>query len=290
MPEPITTETDEDIVEQVPAAEEAVVAETAATDNSEAEMDAVLDKLLASDFPEPTGEPAAPEPPANDAEYEKAIRALKRDGVPDDVIDGLKSNPSKVKEWGLKAAKRQSDVDAFGAKVAAESKKTEPKPSDEPKAAAKTDDKEADADPLSEFSTIFGEEAVKPLKAMQQRMEKAIEERTKALELKYESKMAYDGIRSKYGVDAPPYEAVLQKAAEIGRNNPSSFNSLEEIIGAAFKQIAGEPKAKDMRSISRPSVGKAPARSVAKVDKEDMVLDILLSGGTRDDVRKAITR
>jgi hypothetical protein len=288
MTEPITPETEEQEIEAQPEVAEAAQDEVPETDNSEAEMDAVLDRLLGIDSPEKTQEPSTPEPVANDAEYDKALRALQRDGVPADVIEAIKSNPSKVKEWGLKAAKRQADVDSFGAKVASEKK--EAKPSEQPKASVKTEDKESDADPLSEFTEIFGEEASKPIRAMQQKMEQTLAEKTKAIEIKYESQMAYQNIRSEYGAKAPPFEQVIEAAAELGRSSPAAYDSVEAIVRAAFTKIAGQPRKTDARSIAKPSVGKHVSRPTAKVDKEDMALDILLSGGTRDDVRKVLSR
>ena len=289
MPEPITPETEEPKIEAESAVEEASQVENPVDGNSEAEMDAVLDRLLEKDFPESAQETSPTVPVANDAEYDKAIRALQRDGVPSDVIESLKSDPSKVKEWGLKAAKRQADVDAFGAKVASEKKDT-PKPAESPKASAKTDDKESDADPLSEFTEIFGEEASKPIRAMQQKMEQTLLEKTKAIELKYESQMSYQNIRSEYGAKSPSYEKVLEKAAELGRSNPAAYDSVEAIIRAAFTQIAGQPRKVDARSIAKPTVGSHVTRATKSVDRDDMALDILLSGGTRDDVRRVLSR
>jgi len=284
MPEPITPEAFEESVEPQPVVEEAVKQETA-PDNSETEMDAVLDKLLGVDVPESTRDNAAPEP-VTDAEYDRALKALQRDGVPADVIDGLKSNPSKVKEWGLKAAKRQADVDAFGAKVA-ESKKTNP--SETPNGSVKTEDKEADADPLSQFKEIFGEEAAKPLADMQKRMERELDAKAKALELRYESQLSYQSIKSEYGKNAPAYDAIVEAAAQIGRDNPGKFDSVESIMREAFKKIAGSPN--DVRNVAKPTVGKHVSRAPAKkVDRDDLALDILLSGGNRDDVRKVLSR
>jgi hypothetical protein len=288
MTEPITPETEEQKIEEQPEVVEAAQEEVPATDNSDAEMDAVLDRLLGIDSPEQTQETSTPETVANDAEYDKALRALQRDGVPADIIEAIKSNSSKVKEWGLKAAKRQADVDSFGAKVASEKK--DAKPAEQPKASVKTDDKEADADPLSEFTEIFGEEASKPIRAMQQRMEQSLSEKTKALELKYESQMAYQNIRSEFGANAPSFEKVLEVAAELGRNSPAAYDSVNEIVRAAFTKIAGQPRKTDARSIAKPSVGKHVSRPTVKVDREDMALDILLSGGNRDDVRRVLSR
>jgi hypothetical protein len=271
-----------------------ILAAEAPVDNSAAE-DAVLDRLLGIDSPAPRQETPAPEPsaPANDPDFDRALKALQRDGVPADVIDAIKSDPSKVKDWGLKAAKRQADVDAFGAKMA-ESKKTEAKPTDErkaePKDSVKTDDGEADADPLSEFGEIFGDEAVKPLKAMTERLRSEFDAKQRALEVRYETKDAYQRISSQYGQDAPSFDEITEVAARVGRENPGKFNSVSEVVEEAFRLRAGPPKKADPRNIARPNPGKTPPRPVRQLDREDVVLDVLLSGGTRADALRAITR
>jgi len=294
MTEPIAPEPVEQTkVEEIVPRQEAAREEIPVSDNSDAEMDEVLDRLLANDFPESTREPASPiaSAPANDPDFDRALKALQRDGVPSDVIDSLRSDPSKVKEWGLKAAKRQADVDAFGAKVA-ESKKSDDKQValDSPKSSAKTDDGEADADPLSEFGELFGEEAVKPLKAMHEKLRQEFEAKSKLMEIRHESQLAYSRIAAEYGRNAPDFSVISETAAAIGRDNPSKFDSVESIIREAFRRKAGEPKKIDPRNTARPTVGKTPARVSPQIDKEDIALDILLSGGSRDDVRRMMTR
>jgi hypothetical protein len=53
---------------------------------------------------------------------------------------------------------------------------------------------------------------------------------------------------------------------------------------------AGEPKRPDPRNSARPTVGQPPARQTREVDREDAVLDILLSGGTRADALRILSR
>jgi hypothetical protein len=289
MPEPITPKPVEiAVTAEVPVLEaEKVVQST--SDNSNSDMDAVLDRLLGIDEPESTREFDTPETSAPDADFDRALKALQRDGVPSEVIDSMKSNPSKMKEWGLKAAKRQSDVDAFGAKVA-DSKKTDTNSSESPKSSLNTEDGEADADPLSQFSEIFGEDAAKPLKSMQDRLRKEFAEQTRMIEVKHESQLAYQQIAAEYGAKAPNYTTIAEAAAKIGRENPSKFDSVEAIVRAAFQQQVGMPSKPDPRNTARPTVGHAPPRVTKTVDVQDRVLDILLSGGNRDDVRKALSR
>lgn len=284
MPEPEEqikpAETDK--VEVLPVAEEAAPA-----DNSFDE-DAVLDRLLGIDEdPAPQRESRTLEPSAPDPDFDRALKALQRDGVPADIIESIRTDPSKVKEWGLKAAKRQADVDSFGAKVA-ESKKNG---SDQKSVSSvETGDGEADADPLSVFGEIFGDEAAKPLRTITDRLREEFDQKSRAMEVKYETGIAYERLASMYGKNAPSIEDITSVAAQIGRENPGQFNSVSEIVQEAFRRRAGEPKKADPRNIARPTVGRQPARQIREIDREDAVLDVLLSGGTKADAMRIITR
>jgi hypothetical protein len=256
------------------------------TDNS-GEEDAVLDRLLGIDAPAPRQAAPTPEAtaPADDPEMDRALKALRRDGVPDHVIESSMSDPAKLREWGLKAAKRQADVDAFGAKVAEERKKAET-----PKASTETGDGEADADPLSQFSEMFGEDASKPIKSLADKLRSEFAERTRDMEVKYEMRSAYRDIASEYGKDAPSYDEITEVAARVGRENPGKFDSIADVVREAFRQRAGAPRKTDPRNLARPNVGRTPPRPVKEVDREDVILDVLLSGGTRADALRAATR
>jgi len=289
-----------DIERELPQADEAVAApqteavQDAAPDNSAAE-DAVLDRLLGIDEPAPrqverTTEPSAP---ANDPDFDRALKALQRDGVPASVIEGMRTDPSALKEWGLKAAKRQADVDAFGSKVAkAKADATEaPKATEsKPKDSVESDDGEADADPLSEFGELFGDEAAKPIRSFADKLRAEFDAKARGLEIKYETQAAYSRIASQYGKDAPSFNDITEVAARVGRENPGKFENINEIVAEAFRLRAGEPKRTDPRAIARPTVGKQPPRPVRETDREDVILDVLLSGGTRADALRAATR
>lgn len=281
-------------VEQPPAPPIPVRQEPAVTaENSHPNEDEVLDRLLGIDKAESPRPVPAPAPSAPDPDLDRALKALQRDGVPSDVIDGMKTDPSKLKEWGLKAAKRQADVDSYGAKVA-ESKKTEAKsaetPRNQPKASAKTEDGEADADPLSEFGALFGDDAAKPLRSMADRLRSEFETRTKEIEVRHETQLAYARLAGQYGSDAPSYDEVTEAAAQIGRARQGQFNSVEEIVREAFVQKAGNPRRADPRDLARPNAGKPAPRAVRQVDKDDAALDILLSGGSKADVIRVLSR
>lgn len=296
--EPIETpETaDQTVLAQDPV-QEAIADAVPQVDNS-ANEDAVLDRLLGIDEPAPRRDVPSPEPAAPpDPEFDRAVKALQRDGVPADVIAAAKSDPSKLKEWGLKAAKRQADVDKFGAEVASKKNKDEqarkeapPQDREEPKSSASSGDDEGDADPLSQFSRIFGDEATKPIKTITDRLRSEFEERTRLLEVRHETQLAYERMSREYGRDVPSLDEISEVAARIGRENPGEFGSISEIVTEAFRQRLGEPKRADPRNAAKPSVGKAPPRPVRQVDKEDTVLDVLLSGGSRADALRAMSR
>jgi len=283
MPEPIENQQQESVAIETPidTPKEVAPPQPVVDDNSDAEMDAVLDRLLGVDESEPRTNSntvsAAP-----DAEYDRALKALQRDGVPQDVIDAIKSDPSKVKDWGLKAAKRQADVDAFGAKVAQQSQ-----PKEEVKNSA---DAEDDADPLSEFDEIFGDGAAKPIRTMAERLKKEFDSKAQAMEMQFQTFRAYQQLASQDGANAPSYEALTEKAAEIGRANPGQFDSVDQIVAAAYKQLAKPTTKRDLRDLARPTVGKSVPRPQRQVDRDDLALDILLSGGSRDEVRRVLTR
>ena len=265
--------------------------EPQALEENSADMDAVLDRLLDPDFPETAGDSPTPEPrsaPEPSPEMDKALKALRRDGVPQDVIDAAMSHPDKVRDWGLKAAKRQADVDSFGAEAAKAKATADPKP----EASAQTGDKEADADPLSEFGSIFGEEAAKPLAALTERMRTDFDERIKALEIRHGTQLAYQSIASEYGAEAPSYDEIADEAARIGQANAGKFPSINALVREAFKAKAGEPKARraDLRDVTRQTVGRPTPRPVRQVDKDDAVLDVLLAGGSRADALRAASR
>lgn len=286
MPEPVESQQPESMKDEAPIESPKEVDPPApeADGNSDAEMDAVLDRLLGSDESPRTSSDAVSAAP--DADYDRALKALQRDGVPQDVIDSMKSNPSKVKEWGLKAAKRQADVDAFGAKVAQQSQKTK----EEPQASAQSNDREDDADPLSEFDELFGDGAAKPIRNLADRLKADFESKTRAMEVQFETFRSYQKVASERGGDSPDLDAVTAKAAEIGQANPGAFDSVEAIVREAFRQLAKPTQRKDPRDLARPTVGKSLPRPQKQVDRDDLALDILLSGGSRDDVRRAVTR
>jgi hypothetical protein len=277
--------------EETPNPVQQLAMEAASEADNSAHEDAVLDRLLGIDEPAPrqVDRTAAPAAPAQDPDLDRALKALQRDGVPAEIIESIRADPAKAKDWGLKAAKRQADVDSFASqKSNAEAKAKQEK--EKPKASTQSDDGEADADPLSEFGDIFGDDAVKPLRTITDRLRAEFDERARAMEVKYESRSAYERLAPMYGDKSPSFDEITKVAAQIGRENPGQFETISDIVQEAFRMRAGEPKRQDPRNSARPTVGKQPARPAREIDREDAALDVLLSGGTREDVLRAISR
>lgn len=86
----------------------------------------------ADEMDETDEEPAAPVDAR--ADVTKAIGVLRRDNVPDDVIDSLMTNPAKLLAWAEKAGKRQRDIDERmrGSKAEPEAKDTPENPKADP--------------------------------------------------------------------------------------------------------------------------------------------------------------
>jgi len=149
--------------------------------------DDVLDRLFAEDDvaeTAPSIEKAAPVQATKTVskDREKAISILKRDGVPDEVIQA--ANDKTLQAWADKAAKRQKDVDGYGKKMADLERQL--KSSKQPEPVVPGDDLEDDRDddesdtepsqdtakaeqedPWHSVQELLGEDAVKPIRAMQ---------------------------------------------------------------------------------------------------------------------------
>ena len=91
----------------------------ATQDNGRDADDDVLDRLFSDNDVEDVASPVEKTAPqftnSVSKERERAIAILKRDGVPEEVINS--SNDKTLQAWADKAAKRQKDVDGYGKKM-----------------------------------------------------------------------------------------------------------------------------------------------------------------------------
>jgi hypothetical protein len=283
-PNNVTAEVaDESVPDQTPAP----VAVKPVMDNAYESEDDVLDRLLGTDEPQLKAVSTS-SASATDTDFTKAAKALQRDGVPASVIESLDDNA--LRAWGLKAAKRQADQDEFGRKVAEERKGKQPTETTHPHASVRTDDRESDADPISEFGEFFGEDAAAPLRKLSERLTRDFDEKAKSLELKFQAQSSYQRVSGEYGNKSPDQDTVMEMAAKLGHSRPGEFPSVDALIVESFRLLAGPQKRVDLRDQSRGSAGRPLPRVTREVDRDDLALDVLLAGGNRDDVRKVLSR
>ena len=273
--------------------------------------DAVLDAILAG---EPVPEPSAAEDnsPAellvkDDSDEEEPddelLRALRRDGVPQSIIEQVREDPDMLSEWATKAQKRQSDVDAYSEKMKAlelsakdgeespeESDASEPTGADEKSVEGTT--------PLDALADEVGEEAVEPLRHMQQELTDLRSQlddanrRVVMSEVQGAVEHAIPTVLAKWGkVTEEQRSKVIDRMSELGKAPPRTFNSIEDLMSVAAKDVLGEP------SVTKRSKTPSPPSRVAKVERpvtseesEDAILDVLLSGGTKEQAQKASVR
>lgn len=171
--EPDETKADEAIA--VAAEKEADTALDALMDDPESAKPArkrVKGKFAKEDTEEETETPESEVDTATDAEYQRAMAALKRDGYPD-LDEYAKANPDKFREYGLKRAQVQNDLDELAQKhqstssELAEFKRVLGKDKSDSDIPAVTDqqlDVSKYIKPLADhFSESYGEDASQPL-------------------------------------------------------------------------------------------------------------------------------
>ena len=273
--------------------------------------DAALDAILAG---EPVPEPSAAEDdsPAellvkDDSDEEEPddelLRALRRDGVPQSIIEQVREDPDMLSEWAPKAQQRQSDVAAYSEKMKAlelsakdgeespeESDASEPTGADEKSVEGTT--------PVDALADEVGEEAVEPLRHMQQELTDLRSQlddanrRVVMSEVQGAVEHAIPTVLAKWGkVTEEQRSKVIDRMSELGKAQPRTFNSIEDLMSVAAKDVLGEP------SVTKRSKTPSPPSRVAKVERpvtseesEDAILDVLLSGGTKEQAQKASLR
>lgn len=282
----------------------------AASDQRDAD-DVVLDRLFAdaedseqeSDDEEPTTVQASPE-------RERYAAALKRDGVPDEIIATV--SEETLKAWAEKAMKRQKDVDGYGKKLSDLEKqlktpaKQEPQESDdsieddvdsdvEPEVEDSSDSTQED--PFAEIEELLGDDAAKPLKAMRAELAELRKQQAAAAEqsllAQVDSADAY--FRSRYGEKSPDRDSVIAEMNRLGAANPGTYKTVMHLAEEAYASLAGKmiPKSEKKRVAGQPTAAKTVSRSErprAPIDAEDAILDALLSGKSREEAMRLIRK
>tara|TARA_Y100000004_G_scaffold186785_1_gene238724 strand:+ start:252 stop:1277 length:1026 start_codon:yes stop_codon:yes gene_type:complete len=306
------------------------ISEGVSADNNASDDD-ILDRLMderdpfeaAVESPEPVSETEVEETVSEDEdtetssepmseEYERAIAALRRDGVPESALENMDDNA--ILEWGSKRAKVQADVDGYGAKVKELEDKLNNMQSTD--SAEETSEVEGQDQPQSQpagleslnqyksqISEIFGDEAAEavmsPLRDMIQQTAQVLQQQQQAIsQLHAENQIrTLDAARSKLQERFPrlsdnsDYQKVvegMQKLIKIGE-----YESVEDLMTDSYRisfanlaeQEAKKAEVNRMKNEGQPTTqtnSKTPARSLSGEDREDAALDAILSGGGLD--------
>lgn len=277
------------------------------------------DSVVVEEESEPDPEPEATQQERGD-DYERAMAALLRDGTPRHILDEeYERNPDRFVEWGLKRAKVQSDGDRFSQEHAELKAKLDATQQGEEQAEGEVTAGNTPADqtqPATGFDVetqrakiadIFGEEAadavLQPIKTLTEQLKSVIGQQQQRLfqisqmmEQKEVSSVrtqlqerfpqladddAFKGVREKMEVLAKTgqynsYHDVMLDAARITFADAMQTKTVATKINQA--KSAGQPKQKSTASTA--------TRPKTLDDRDDQVLESLMSGMSTDDIAK----
>ena len=276
-----------------------------APDSADTE-DSILDKILDDDnneqtrTPEPILTEAATEEEVVDDEREGLLRALRRDGVPQTIIDQVSKDPEILDQWANTALKRQSHVDGYTEKMKELEDQLvnqgEQTPEDR-KVSEQTDAEESEVgnNSLDALTDEIGEDAVLPIREMQHQLTEMKQQlddanrRVAESELRARLEEASNSVLGKWDITDEKKDAVILRMSELGKTKPGTFESIEALMHQAATEVLGQPKAKTRRSAT-PSPPSRVARLERPTDvdsREDAALEVLLSGGSVDQAKQA---
>ena len=289
------------------AAKPAVSVPDSVEPNSAETEDSILDKILEdgnneqATTPEPALTEAVTEEVTVDEEQEGLLRALRRDGVPQAIIDQVSKDPEMLDQWANSALKRQSHVDGYTEKMKELEDQLvnqgEQTPEDKTNVSEQADAEESEVsnNSLDALTDEIGEDAVVPIREMQHQLTEMKQQlddanrRVAESEIRAQIESASNSVLGKWDITDEKKDAVILRMSELGKTKPGTFESIEALMHQAATEVLGQPKAKTRRSAT-PS----PPSRVARLDRptdvdsrEDAALDVLLSGGTVDQAKQA---
>jgi len=247
--------------------------------------------------------------PTRDAETERQIAVLKRDGVPPDVIETLaKSDPAKLRGWAESASKRQSAVDGYGNRIKElEAKVGEKSPKDakgdegkqaKSDGAASADDAEKlEDEAFEQLADSLGEEPARALRkgltakatALSAAV-KAAQEDAKAARLEQSAQLAATVVLGERGGSVKQLPAVLSRMSELGSQSPGTFATVEALAQAAADSLGLKPaeSTADGTTGQAADMGNsAQRRPMTRDQRENAVLNTIVRGGSREQAARA---
>tara|TARA_R100000808_G_scaffold1130_3_gene5221 strand:+ start:5895 stop:6947 length:1053 start_codon:yes stop_codon:yes gene_type:complete len=265
---------------------------------------------------------STPEPETENRgdDYERAMAALQRDGTPRHILDEeYERNPERFVEWGLKRAKVQADGDRFSQEHAdlkakldsthqdGEQPEGEDESGNTPQSDAQPTTQATMETQRSQIADIFGEEAadavMQPIQAMAMNMQNIIQQQEMRLfqlsQMVEQKELA--SVRSQLQerfpqlADDKAFEQVREKMASLVKTGQYKTYS-DVMLDAARITLADamESGSKATKINQAKSAGQPRRRSTASTatrpqttdDRDDQVLESLMSGMTPDDVAK----
>jgi hypothetical protein len=267
------------------------------------DADVVLDGLMADDTieSESDDEPADATTTAEGdttEDWDALVSVLRRDNVPMAVIEA--TDEDTLREWVNKAQKRQTDVDAYGGRLKDledridQAGETSTDEGDVDGDDAQPEQSEAQSIPEA-LADVIGDEAAQAIAQMIEEKHQTAAEAAQqaAAESQLVAKiMAADSrVRPSYGDKAPEADAVIAEMDRLGREYPNTYANVDDMLAEAYRNLAGEvPPSKRRKSQPTPTSNQPRRKPKTSVDAEDVALDALMSGGSREDARRAISR
>ena len=259
-------------------------------------------------------EPASSEentrPQDSSPELKAAYKALRRDGVPYNLLDKMSvENPEDLLEWANKARKRQEDIDSrLGKKESDSSEDNEVKDENQTQKDATEDSTD---DTISKIKEQFGDEASEPLLRLNTQLQQQNEKLQAQMRVMQETQLSdslalSERVLSNLWPDlSTNRESIQKRMAQIGNEHPGEFSSVEQMMFAAAVDVLGKPKNQekvntqpnqsaaepDPRDLGQPakeSGGNMPQGVMSKSQIEDLALEAILDGKGLDGAKRAI--
>jgi len=230
-------------------------------------------------------------------------RALKRAKVPEAVLNKLADNPEQLAEWADSLLEMQGNVDGYSERmrhleeqVAAQGNQPE---SDESRSAEPSS---APDDP--EPTDVAETEAVETNEPKANRPEAQEEPQQKLLVetlIGEIAKLRIDQALASYdAVSEREKASIADRMTELYSSSPGEFNGIEALANRAVTEVMGVPRSEaadrgtsvDLARVSTPPRGTTvrAERPLTPDEADDVALDIILNGGTKEEARRASMR
>lgn len=283
-------------------------AKQAHTEAVDADMDAALAKITGTPTDSPESEQDAPAPKdgrardgsgkfksadeptgASDPEtedvnpdgYDKALRALMRDKVPESVLTDM--SPKEITAWGESRAKHQADIDRLTNELATFKKSgTE---TSEPESEAKSDDD------MDEFTEYFGEDAAGPMRKLMSKNDAKVDKLLQRIE-RQDRELARRELEKEYKLsDSDRWQQVLEIRNADKNEYDSEVDAVRSAATLAFanediadlkSRLAKEHSARDNGQSTTESRRGRPGPPPTVAEYEDRILTAITSGNTKE--------